>query len=77
MTIRREILQFKKDRIVECENLRSVFLEMTSLGVIRGNRKDFKVFETEIKLDQNKVIEKCMETVLRASYYIFARRDKP
>ena len=77
MTIRREILQFKKDRIVECENLRSVFLEVTSLGVITGNRKDFKVFETEIKLDQNKVIEKCMKTILRVLYYIFARRDKP
>ena len=62
---------------MECENLRLVFIEVTSLGFISDNIKDFKLLAREVKLDQNRLIEKCTETPLRASYYIFTRRDKP
>ena len=59
----------RNDRIVDCENLRRVFLEVTSIGLIlMANKKDFKELARELKLDRNRLIEKRMETVLRASY---------
>ena len=47
------------------------------LDFISDNMKDFNVLARELKLDHNRLIEKCLETALRASYDIFTRRDKP
>ena len=49
---------------------------ITTLGFVSRNIKDFAKFVKPLGISYERMIGKCMETALRASFYIFTRRDK-
>ena len=55
-----------------------LYLEITTLGFISKNsRLPFDILLNEIGINADRTLYKCMETAIRASYYIFCRRNKP
>ena len=54
-----------------------LYVEFTTLGFIsKESYAPFKAFLAEIGVNAERTIYKCMETAVRASYYIFCRRNK-
>ena len=66
----------KSDLSIEWEKLNIIYLEITTLGFVSRNIKDFAKFVKPLGISYERMIGKCMETALRASFYIFTRRDK-
>ena len=55
---------------------RSIFVEFSTLGFYSKDIKPFVDFLKLHKLDYSRILEKCSETCIRSSYYIFNRRNK-
>ena len=53
-----------------------IFLEVTTSAFISASYKPFDDFLTEIGVNKDRTTAKCMETAIRAIYYIFCRRGK-
>ena len=77
--------EYKKNRykdlkdqlLVRAKNLKIYYLELTSLGFISKESYDpFNRYLKELKINGDHAIYKCMETIIRSSYYIFCRRNK-
>ena len=60
---------------IEWEKLNIIYVEITTLGFVSRNIKDFAKFVKPLDIYE-RMIGKCMETALRASFYIFTRRDQ-
>ena len=58
------------------KKLEVIFVEFSSLGFYSEDIKDFRNLLKLYKLDHNRILEKCSETCIRSSYYIFNRRCK-
>ena len=67
----------KSELLVECEEFRLIFLEITTLGFIsKKSYNQFSAFLRELGINEDRTIYKSMETVIRSTYYIFCRRNK-
>ena len=67
----------KTQLIDPSKKLRVFFVEFTSLGFIsKESYEPFCKYLKEIKVNYEHAIYKCMETIIRSSYYIFCRRNK-
>ena len=67
----------KSQLIDSSKNLRVLIVEYTSLGFIsKESYHPFGKYLKEIKVNHEHAIYKCMETIIRSSYYIFCRRNK-
>ena len=63
--------------LVPCSNFRVLFLEITTIGFIgKQSLHHFTNFCKEVKIDSDRAIYKYMEMAVRATYYIFCRRNK-
>ena len=76
---------YKKDRysklkdelVIKCNTFEVIYIEFTSLGFIsKESCESFCKLLKELELNVDRTIYKCMETAIRASYYIFCRRNK-
>lgn len=75
---------YKKDRymylkeniIDKSKEVHLIFLELSSLGFYSSEIVEFKNFLKELKLNPKQILEKCVETCIRTSYYIYNRRAK-
>ena len=69
--------KLKDELLVACEQFEIIYLEFTTLGFISKQSFDpFNSFLRKLNVNENRTIEKCMETAIRATYYIFCRRNK-
>ena len=50
--------------------------EVSSIGFISKEVDEFNKWLVRNKIDRDKMFKKCIETAIRASYYIFNRRNK-
>ena len=67
----------KTQLIDPSKKLRVFFVEFTSLGFIsKESYEPSCKYLKEIKVNYEHAIYKCMETIIRSSYYIFCRRNK-
>ena len=73
---KRRYQNLKSDLSIEWEKLNIIYVEITTLGFVSRNIKDFAKFVKPQGISYERMIGKCMETALRASFYIFTRRDK-
>ena len=53
-----------------------MYVEISTLGFVSRNIKDFAKFVEPLGISYERLIGKCMEMALRASFYIFPSRDK-
>ena len=66
----------KSQLLVECEEFEIVYLEFTTLGFIsKESFVQFSKFLQTLNIYQDRTIIKCMETAIRATYFIFCRRN--
>ena len=66
----------KSQLVVECDRFEIVYIEFTTLGFI--GKKSFEQFQKllqELNIYEDRTIIKCMEVAIRATYYIFCRRN--
>ena len=67
----------KSELLVQCEVFEILYLEITTLGFIsKESFQPFIKFLREIGTNEERTIVKSMETVIRATYFIFCRRNK-
>ena len=51
-------------------------IEITSLGIVTSHFEDIKVLFKGTNTNFQRMISKCMEVAMRASFYIYIRRNK-
>ena len=73
---KRRYQNLKTDLSIEWEKLKIIYVEITNQGFVSRNIKDFAKFVKPPGISYVRMIGKCMETALRALFYIFTRRDK-
>ena len=67
-----------KDQLkINCDEFEVIYFEVTSLGFIsKESAKQVKKLLSELEVNVDRTLYKCMETAIRASYFIFCRRNK-
>ena len=73
---KRRYQNLKSDLSIEWEKLNIIYVEIATLGFVSRNIKDFAEFVKPLGISYERMIGKCMETALRASFYIFTCQDK-
>ena len=68
--------ELRQQFLCECSELMLIYLEVTNLGFLTRNSADFVSFLEKLNINSDRCVYKCMEVALRASYYIFCRRNK-
>lgn len=69
--------QLRDDLSIQCESFDIIFVEFTTLGFISTlSNNPFQKLLKELDINYDRTIYKCMETAIRASYFIFCRRNK-
>ena len=66
----------KENIIDKSKEVDLIFLELSSLGFYSSEIGYFKNFVKDLKLNPKQMLEKCAETCIRSSYYIYNRRAK-
>ena len=67
----------RDELVIACDIFEVIYLEVTCLGLIsKDSYVQFCKFLEELELNIDRTVYKCMETAIRASYYIFCRRNK-
>ena len=61
--------------LVPCEKFKVLTLEFTTLGFVTKNIRQFRRLCRSLNLQENRIITKCMEIALRATFYIFCKRN--
>ena len=59
-----------------CSHFKQILLEISSLGFTGSSIKTFETYLDGKNLDSVRIITKCEEVALRASCYIYCRRNK-
>ena len=57
-----------------CSHFKLILLEISSIGFTGSSMKTFETYLNGINLDSVRIIKKCQEVAIRASYYIYCRR---
>ena len=69
--------QLRDNLTIQCESFEVIFLEFTTLGFISSlANAPFRKLLQELEINYDRTVYKCMETAIRASYFIFCRRNK-
>mgnify|MGYP001794852232 FL=1 len=76
--------KYKQDRYKNIKNniinqnmsIKLFCFEVSSIGFISKEVDEFNKWLVRNKIDRDKMFKKCIETAIRASYYIFNRRNK-
>ena len=69
--------KLKDELVVECEVFEVIYIEFTTLGFIsKESLNQFSKLLKLLNIYHDRTIIKCMETAIRATYYIFCRRNK-
>ena len=66
----------KENCIEQNKEVELIFIELSSLGFYMENINDFKNFLKDLNLNPSQILDKCIETCIRCSYYIYNRRLK-
>ena len=67
----------RDDLLIECDVFHMVYLEFTTLGFIsKVSCVEFHKLLKKLNVNEDRTISKCMETAIRATYFIFCRRNK-
>ena len=67
----------KRELQIECDDFEVIYFEVTTLGFIsKDSYKQMSKFLSECKTNVDRVIYKCMETSIRASFFVFCGRNK-
>ncbi len=66
----------KENCIEQNKEVELIFIELSSLGFYTENINDFKNFLKDLNLNPSQILDKCIETCIRCSYYIYNRRLK-
>ena len=62
--------------LIDCNKFELIFIEFTTLGFIsKDSLLQFRKLLRAIDIDHDRTIIKCMETAIRATYYIICRRN--
>ena len=70
-------IALKDQLLIPCDEYELIYLEFTSLGFISKNSvTPFNAFLKGLGINENRTVTKCMETAIRATYFIFCRRNK-
>ena len=67
---------FENDLRYKNKDFQLIFLEFSALGFYSREIKSFINFLKMLKLNHSRILEKCTETCIRSSYYIFNRKNK-
>ena len=69
--------KLKEELRIPCSSFEILYVEFTTLGFISkvSYKPLHKFFET-LGINQDRTFSKCMETAIRATYYVFCRRNK-
>ena len=68
--------QLKESCIEKNREVELIFIEISSLGFYTEHISVFKRFLKDLNLDSSRILDKCIETCIRCSYYIYNRRLK-
>ena len=65
------------DLIIASDQFEVIYLEVTTLGFIsKRSYVPFNILLKKLGINENRTFTKCMETSIRATYFIFCRRNK-
>ena len=70
---KRRYKELKDDSLIHCNKFEIIFIEITTLGFVTNNIDGLTRFAKKNN-NYTRLISKCMESALRASYYIFCMR---
>ena len=62
--------------LVPCDRFKVITLEVTTLGFVTKSTGQFRRLCRLLHLQDDRIITKCMEVALRATFYIFCKRNK-
>ena len=62
--------------LVGCEEFKVITLEITTLGFVTKNVRQFRELCRSLSLQDNRIIRKCMEVALRAPQWRGQRKSK-
>ena len=67
----------KDDLLIECEEFEILYLEFTTLGFIsKSSYTPFNALLKQLGVNEDRTVVKSMENSIRATYFIFCRRNK-
>ena len=66
----------KEELMINCDSFDVITLEVTTLGFVSKNVAKFRRLLKYLKANDNRIIAKCMEVALRATFFIYCRRNK-
>ena len=66
----------KEELRINCDSFDVITLEVTTLGFVSKNVAKFRRLLKYLKANDNRIIAKCMEVALRATFFIYCRRNK-
>ena len=73
----RRYRNLKDDLIIQCDHFEIIYLEVTTLGFVsKVSYVPFNSLLKKLGINENRTFARCLETSIRATYYIFCRRNK-
>ena len=67
----------RSELITPCHAFTVITLEVTTLGFVSKDIDNFRRLLRTLEMNDERIIKKCMEVSLRATFYIYCRRNKP
>ena len=67
----------RSELITACYAFEVITLEVTTLGFVSKDIDRFRRLLRTLEMNDERIIKKCMEVALRATFYIYCRRNKP
>ena len=67
----------RTELITMCHAFEVITLEVTTLGFVSKDMERFRRLLRTLEMNDKRIIKKCMEIALRATFYIYCRRNKP
>ena len=67
----------RSELITTCSMFEVITLEVTTLGFASKDINRFRRLLRTLDLNEERIVKKCMEVALRATFCIYCRRNKP
>ena len=67
----------RSELITTCSTFEVITLEVTILGFVSKDINRFRRLLRTLDLNEERIVKKCMEVALRATFYIYCGRNKP
>ena len=68
--------QIERDSLLTFKHFKKIFVEITTLGHIIKHIKQLKRLFNGTEIYCTRMVEKCMEVSMRASFYLYIQRNK-